>query len=109
MTHDDDWLVRALRAHEPRLDDDGFTQRVMAALPPVRAAGRPRADWIVLLGAAAGSAVAATQFPLASLLAPWLELAPALLHDAQLVLAGGVVMLAGTALALLAGPLRRAL
>ena len=51
MTHDDDWLVRALRAHQPRLDDDGFTQRVMAALPPVRAPRRARADWIVLLGA----------------------------------------------------------
>ena len=49
MTHDDDWLVRALRAHEPRLDDDGFTQRVMAALPPVPAPRRARADWIVLL------------------------------------------------------------
>ena len=81
MTHDDDWLVRALRAHEPRLDDDGFTQRVMAALPPVPAPRRARADWIVLLGAAAGSAVTVTQFPLVSLLAPWLELAPALLHD----------------------------
>ena len=31
--HDDQWLERALRAGEPHLDDDGFTPRVLAALP----------------------------------------------------------------------------
>ena len=42
--HDDQWLERALRAAEPHLADDGFTQRVLAALPPAPA---PRATRLV--------------------------------------------------------------
>ncbi len=38
----DDWLDTALRAaRPPALADDGFTARVMAALPPVIAASMP--------------------------------------------------------------------
>lgn len=101
--HDDDWLARALRAHEPRIEDRGFTQRVMAALPPAPA---PRVvkekDWIVLTGAATGSAIAASQFPLE----PFLRV---LVEAAQITWIGAALMLACMAGVLLAEPVRRAL
>ncbi len=68
-THDDQWLERALRAAEPHLADDGFTQRVLAALPPAPAPRATRLDWVVPAAVALGSAVVASQFPLA----PFLE------------------------------------
>lgn len=52
-----------LRAHAalPPLTDDGFTARVLTALPPRRRhAGRGR-TWAILAGAAAGVAVAAAR------------------------------------------------
>jgi hypothetical protein len=102
---DDKWLERALRAHEPRLDDDGFTLRVMGALPPARARRGARTDWIVVGRAAVGSAAAASQFPLA----PFLKVADLVLQNAHIVWIGGAVMLACMAGALLSEPLRRAL
>lgn len=49
----DEELERILQQAQPYLDDAGFTQRVLTALPPRRASGRARA--VVL----AGSTVAA--------------------------------------------------
>lgn len=103
--NDDQWLERALRAHEPRLADDGFTLRVMAALPPARAQRASRADWIVVGGAVAGSAVVASRFPLA----PFLDLADAVLRNPHISWVGGALMLACMAGALLSGSLRRVL
>jgi hypothetical protein len=100
--NDDQWLERALRASERHLDDDGFTQRVMAALPPAPARRAARTDWIVVAGAAVGSAIVASQFPLA----PFLRVA---LEASQVTWLGGAVMLACMAGALLAEPIRRAL
>jgi hypothetical protein len=98
----EDWLEQALAREDNRLPDEGFTLRVMAALPP-RAEVRParRADWILLAGTAAGSAVAASFFPAAPVLR-------VLVEAAQIPWIGGGVMLCAMALALLAEPLRRA-
>ncbi|MBP9035991.1 MAG: hypothetical protein KBG29_19005 [Pseudomonadales bacterium] len=104
-THDDQWLERALRAGEPHLDDDGFTQRVLAALPPAPTRHAARLDWVVPAAAVLGSAVVASQFPLA----PFLNLAEVALQQVQLFWFGGAVMLACMAGALLAEPVRRAL
>ena len=101
--HDDQWLERALRAAEPHLADDGFTQRVLAALPPAPAPRATRLDWVV--PAAVGSAVVASQFPLA----PFLDLAEVALRQVQLSWLGAAVMIACMAGALLAEPLRRVL
>ena len=99
----EDWLEQRLRSAEPHLDDDGFTLRVMAALPARRAApASARPDWILIGATAAGSAVVAAQFPLA----PFLNL---ILQSAQMTWIGGIVMLGCMAGALLAEPLRRAL
>jgi len=96
----DDWLDRALREAESPLDDDGFTLRVMAALPPPRMVRTAGHDWIVIAGAAVGSTVVAAQFPLR----PFLDV---ILHAAQITWIGGAVMLACMAGALLAEPIRR--
>jgi hypothetical protein len=96
----DDWLDRALREAESPLDDDGFTLRVMSALPAPRSARSSGHDWIVIAGAAVGSTVVASQFPLA----PFLNV---VLQAAQITWIGGAVMLACMAGALLAEPIRR--
>lgn len=99
----EDWLEQALSAPEAPLPDDGFTLRVMQALPPApapRLGGR--SDWILLGGTALGSAVFASQFPLL----PFLRV---LVESAQVTWLGGALMLACMAGALLAEPLRRAL
>jgi hypothetical protein len=98
----EDWLERALAGAEPHIGDDGFTQRVMQALPAARATTGSRADWILIAGAAVGSGVAASQFPIA----PFFNL---LLQSAQIPWIGGIVMLGCMTVALLAEPLRRAL
>ncbi|MBK6280374.1 MAG: hypothetical protein IPF57_20710 [Gammaproteobacteria bacterium] len=103
--HDDQWLERALRAAEPHLADDGFTQRVLAALPPAPAPRATRLDWVVPAAVALGSAVVASQFPLA----PFLDLAEVALRQVQLSWLGAAVMIACMAGALLAEPLRRVL
>ena len=103
--HDDQWLERALRAAEPHLADDGFTQRVLAALPPAPVPRVARLDWVVPVAAVPGSAVVASQFPLE----PFLDLAEVALQQVQLSWLGGAVVLACMAGVLLAEPLRRAL
>lgn len=97
----EDWLERALAREDTRLSDEGFTLRVMAALPP-RPQAHPgrRGDWILLAGTAAGSAVAAALFPVGPVLRVVVE-------AAQIPWIGGGVMLVAMALALLAEPLRR--
>jgi hypothetical protein len=99
----DDWLERALAAGETAVPDDGFTLRVMQALPPV---ARPRlfgrSDLILLGGVAAGSALTAAMFPVA----PFLNL---LIQSAHVTWLGGVLMLACMAGALLYEPLRNSL
>lgn len=99
----DDWLGRALAGSEPRIADEGFTLRVMQALPHApkeRLFGR--SEWILLGGAATGSAIVAAQFPVA----PFLNL---LIQSANVTWIGGVVMLACMAGALLYEPLRNSL
>jgi hypothetical protein len=49
-----------LLAGPPRLTDDGFTLRVMAALPPARPA-TPTLRWLPLLGAGAVAALLAPE------------------------------------------------
>lgn len=99
----DDWLARAVAGAEPPIADDGFTLRVMQALPP---APRPRlfrrSDWIPLGAVAAGSAVVAAQFPLG----PFLNL---LIQSANVTWIGGAAMLACMAAVLLYEPLRNSL
>lgn len=56
MDNEDEKLARLLRENEtPYIDDDGFSKRVLAALPPTRAARRSRRTAIIL-----GSASLAT-------------------------------------------------
>ncbi|MBK6582786.1 MAG: hypothetical protein IPJ33_18040 [Gammaproteobacteria bacterium] len=99
----EDWLERALAgAAEPHIDDDGFTLRVMRALPPAPRQAGSRSDWILVTGAATGSAVAASQFPLA----PFVNL---LLQSAQVPWLVGIMVLGLMAVALVAEPLRRVL
>jgi hypothetical protein len=99
--HPDDWLERALAGAEAPLPDDGFTLRVMRALPaPRRSHLGERADWIVIGGTALGSAVVAAQFPLGPVLNVFVQ-------SAQITWLGGVLMLACMAGALLAEQLRR--
>lgn len=99
----EDWLEQALAREDTRLPDEGFTLRVMAALPPRPEAHTGlRSDWILLAGTAAGSAVAASFFPVGPVLR-------VLLEAAQIPWIGGGVMLGVMALALLAEPIRRAL
>lgn len=43
------------------LPDDGFTSRVMAALPPARPASRRLERWLVVLAAAVGAAALAPE------------------------------------------------
>jgi hypothetical protein len=43
----------------PAIPDDGFTRRVMAALPPARAVPRPLEVWLVALAAGLVAAVLA--------------------------------------------------
>jgi len=52
-----DWLEEALRAPDPPIPDEGFTQRTMAALPPPRRQVRRR-QHILLLSAAVACALA---------------------------------------------------
>lgn len=98
----EDWLERRLRAAEDHIDDDGFTLRVMGALPAARPLRSNRSDWILLAGTAAGSAVVAAQFPLA----PFLNL---LAHTVQITWIAGLAALALMGGALLLEPLRKAL
>jgi hypothetical protein len=101
MHEHEDWLDRALRTAEPALADDGFTLRVMRALPaPRRSRLGERADWIVIGGTALGSAVVAAQFPLGPVLKLFVQ-------SAQITWLGGALMLACMASALLAEQLRR--
>jgi hypothetical protein len=46
---------------EPAIPDDGFTRRVMAALPPARPAPRPLEGWLVALAAGLVAAVLAPE------------------------------------------------
>jgi hypothetical protein len=96
----DDWLEKALRQGETHIDDDGFSDSVMCKLPQVAQSSAMRTHWIVLVGAAVGSAVVAAKFPFA----PFVEL---LVGSAQVPMIGAAAMLAGMAGALLAEPLRR--
>lgn len=99
--HPEDWLERALAGAEAPLPDDGFTLRVMRALParPRTRLGE-RADWIVIGGTALGSAVVAAQFPLGPVLNLFVQ-------SAQVTWLGGALMLACMAGALLTEQLRR--
>lgn len=67
-------LDRALRAHwahAPEPPDDGFSQRVMAALPPRAAASRRNAQrWAPWLNGARWTALALASMGAAALLAP---------------------------------------
>lgn len=99
----EDWLERAVAAAERPLPDDGFTLRVMAALPPAPARGiGNRADWILIGATGVGSAIAASQFPL-------LPFARVLFESAQVVPLGAALMIGCMAAALFFEPLRRAL
>lgn len=98
----EDWLERALRGAETPVSDAGFTLRVMRALPPASPVTERRSDWILIAGAAAGSAVAASQFPLA----PFLNL---VLESLQITWVAGAMALAISAGVLLADAWRRAL
>ena len=103
MREQQDWLERALAGSEPPLGDAGFTLRVMRALPPMQRERRfERADWILLGGAAVGSAAVATQFPLA----PFVNL---LIQSANTTWVGGIAMLGCMAAVLLVEPIRNAL
>ncbi len=96
----DAWLRR--HASLAPLPDDGFSRRVLTALPPP--ARRPRASarlWVILLGAAAGTGLAAFKsFTTASVEFGWSALGPettatlAQLTDPQLHVALGVTVLA---------------
>jgi len=70
MPVDDEPIERMLRAGHDPVDDAGFTERVLAALPPRRRDVRP---WVLLgatvIGAAGAAALAGPQ--------PWLDLAAA--------------------------------
>ncbi len=73
----DDWLQRLARDAEPYLDDDGFTDAVMARLPAPRELGE-RTQLLILGGAASlGSAVAAFTVP-------WEPLLSFLVNSAQI-------------------------
>lgn len=55
---EDAWIERLLRedaAHQPHIDDGGFSARVLAALPAPRKSSLP---WLMPAATAAGSAVA---------------------------------------------------
>lgn len=53
-------IADLLRRHHPALPDDGFSRRVLAALPDERNPSSSRSRWIVCaIGAAVGLAVAA--------------------------------------------------
>jgi hypothetical protein len=59
-TTQEDWLDRQLREAAPYIDDDRFTARVLAVLPPPRA-GHQSLRTIILVGLTAlGSALAYT-------------------------------------------------
>jgi hypothetical protein len=47
-------LEAALREPEPALEDDGFSDRVMGALPPKRFAGAKARRWTLALAAVSG-------------------------------------------------------
>lgn len=97
---DKDWLSAALAASEPHLDDDGFTDTVMARLPRHDESPARSHDWIIVAAAAVGSAVVAVQFPFA----PFLDL---ITSSAQIPLVGGAVMLVATGIALGSDRLRQ--
>jgi len=98
-----DWLERRLAGAEATLPDAGFTLRVMSALPARPASRRiERNDWILLGGAAIGSAAVAAQFPLV----PFVKL---LIESSQVTWVGGLAMLACMAGVLLYEPLRNSL
>ena len=99
----EDWLERAVAGAEAPLADAGFTLRVMGALPAApreRAFGR--SEWILLGGAAIGSAAVAVQFPIG----PFLNL---LVQVANVTWLGGAAMLGCMAAVLFFEPVRRAL
>jgi hypothetical protein len=99
----EDWLERALATREAAIPDDGFTLRVMQALPAApRRRLFGRSELILLGGVAAGSAATAALFPVA----PFLNL---LIQSAHVTWLGGVLMLACMAGALLYEPLRNSL
>ena len=101
--HEHDWLQHALDGAEEPLADDGFTARVMQAMPAVPLERREnRFDWILYAAAAASSAVVAVQFPVL----PFLRLVQ---EAAQITWIGAAVMLGCMAGALFAEPLRRML
>ncbi|MFD1216459.1 hypothetical protein [Microbulbifer celer] len=66
----DTWLSQQLQFNEPHLDNDGFCEQVMAALPavPARRAQR-RASRFQYGAVIAASAIVCWQFPLESVLA----------------------------------------
>jgi hypothetical protein len=84
MNHDP---IDDLLDGQPSLPDDGFTRRVMAALPPARPAGWPVDRWLPLL--AAGLVAAA--------------LAPEAAGLARLLGAGSATLVGGLAQALSPG------
>lgn len=114
MSHkDQDWLENAFKDYkDDYIEDAGFTDMLMASLPetaPVSAESlyntteeTGRYDWLVLGGAALGSAVVVSQFPLA----PFMTL---LTTSAQIPLIAGASVLAGAGLLLASALVRKSL
>ena len=67
----DNWLETALTEHDDYLDDNGFTERVMAALPPEPVLSERKVRLWTWGGGVAAAALAALPFP-------WAEFATAL-------------------------------
>ncbi|MCO1333340.1 hypothetical protein MO867_03205 [Microbulbifer sp. OS29] len=64
----DAWLGEQLQFNEPHLDNDGFCDRVMAALPAAPNRTKRRASRYQYIAVAAALGVVAWQFPFAEIL-----------------------------------------
>lgn len=65
----DTWLQQALHEEDDYLPDNGFTERVMAALPPAPAVSERREKLLTWGAGAAAAALAALPLPWGELLA----------------------------------------
>jgi len=84
--NDTDWLSGALAAREPHIDDDGFTDAVLARLPEASAEPVRSYDGIIIGSAALASAVVALNFPFS----PFLDL---ITSSASVPMVGATLML----------------